>query len=85
LIDEPKKLLSGLLAYASQLGELPYSTMEDLLDQSGMDKFSLEEDISESQALKFGEKLIEWYEDNDDVESSSSVSRLIEKYEEDSS
>jgi len=85
LIDEPKKLLSGLLAYASQLGELPYSTMEDLLDQSGMDKFSLEGEISESQALEFGEKLIEWYEDNDDVESSSSVSRLIEKYEQDSS
>jgi len=85
LIDEPKKLLSGLLAYASQLGDLSYSNMEDLLDKSGIDKFELDEDISESKALKFGDKLIEWYEDKDDVESSSSVSRLVEKYEEDSS
>jgi len=84
LIDETEKLLSGLLAYASQLGDLPYSTMEDLLDQSGIDKFSLKEEISEGPALKFGEKLIEWYEDNDDEESASAVSRLLEKYEEDS-
>ncbi|MEF8836054.1 MAG: Rab family GTPase [Candidatus Thermoplasmatota archaeon] len=84
VIDEPKKLLSGLLAYASQLGDLPYSTMENLLDQSEIDKFSLEEDVTEEQALKFSDKIIEWYEDKDDVESASTVERLLEKYRKDS-
>lgn len=80
VIDEPKKLLSGLLAYASQLGEMPYSTMEELFEESGIDKFSLEEEVLEEQALKFSDKIVEWYEDKDDVESASAVERLLEKY-----
>lgn len=84
LIDEPKKLLSGLLAYASQLGNMSNSTVEELFEQSGIDKFSLDEDITEDKVLKFGDKLKKWYEDNDDVESASTIRRLIEKYREDS-
>ncbi|MEF8832608.1 MAG: GTP-binding protein [Candidatus Thermoplasmatota archaeon] len=83
-IDDPQKLISALLAYASQLGEMPYSVMEDLLEESGVDKFSLDETISEEQALEFGDKLVKWYEKKDDVESASAVTRLLEKYEEDS-
>ncbi len=84
VIDEPKKLLSGLFAYASQLGDMPYSTMEELIEESGIDKYSLEEEVSEGQALEFGDKIIEWYEDEEDMESASSVRRLLEKYREDS-
>ncbi len=84
LIDTPKKLLSGLLAYASQLGEMPYSTMEDIFEESGIDKFSMKEGITEEQTLEFGDRLIKWYEDNEDNESASAVARLLEKYKEDS-
>ncbi|MBS3782503.1 MAG: GTP-binding protein [Candidatus Thermoplasmatota archaeon] len=83
-IDTPKKLLSGLLAYASKLGEVPYSTMEDILEQSGIDKFSMDEGITEEQALEFGQNLIERYEDNEDTKSTSAITRLLEKYKEDS-
>ncbi len=84
LIDTPKKLISGLLAYASQLGEMPYNTMEELFEESGIDKFSMDQGITEEQALEFGDRLIKWYDDNHDEESASTVARLLEKYEEDS-
>ncbi len=83
-IDTSKKLISGLLAYASQLGDMSYSTMEDLIDESGIDKFSLDEGITEDQALEFGDRLMKWYDENDDADSASSVNRLLEKYREDS-
>ncbi len=82
-IDTPKKLISGLLTYASHLGDMPYSTMEDLFEESGIDKFSLEDGISEDQALEFGDRLMKWYDENDDVDSASTVCRLLEKYKED--
>jgi len=85
LIDDPQKLISGLLAYASHLGEMPYSTMEDIFEESGIDKFSMDKGITEEQALEFGDRLIKWYEDNGDEESASTVARLLEKYKEDSS
>ncbi len=83
-IDTPKKLISGLLTYASHLGDMPYSTMEDIFEESGIDKFSMDKGITEEQALEFGDRLIKWYDENDDVESASAVNRLLEKYEEDS-
>ncbi|MFW5945782.1 MAG: GTP-binding protein [Candidatus Natronoplasma sp.] len=84
MIDTPKKLISGLLTYASDLGSMLYSTMDDLIDQTGINKFSMAEEITEDKALKFGERLMRWYEDNDDLKSASTVRRLIEKYREDS-
>ncbi|MBS3790675.1 MAG: GTP-binding protein, partial [Candidatus Thermoplasmatota archaeon] len=83
-IDEPKKLMSDLLAYGSQLGDMPYPTMEKLLYNSGVDKFSIEEEISEEKTLEFGDRIMEWYEENEDHESASTVERLIERYKEDS-
>ncbi len=83
-IDTSKKLISGLLTYASALGSMPYSTMDELIHESGIDKFSLAEEITEDKALDFGERLMRWYEDNDDVKSASTVRRLVEKYREDS-
>jgi len=84
VIDEPKKLLSDLIAYGSQFGEIPFLTLDKLLYQSGIDKFSLEEDISEEDVLDFGDKLIEWYEENDSSKFAFTVEKLIEKYQRDS-
>jgi len=81
-INDPKKLISLLLTYASELGDMSYTTREKIFEQSGIDKFSLDECISEQQALSFGNGLIHWYEKNQDPSSASVIRSLIEKYEE---
>ncbi len=83
-IDEPKKLLSDLIAYGCQFGDMPHLTLDKLLFQSDIDKFSIDEEIQEEKVLEFGENLIEWYEENDCPKFASSVENLIEKYKKDS-
>ncbi len=83
-IDDPKKLLSALLTYASTKGDMRYSTREDIFEQSGIDKFSLDEGLAEEEALSFADGLIEWYEEDDDAESASAIHSLVEKYEKES-
>ncbi len=84
-IDEPKKLISVLLTYASELGDISYGTREKIFEESGIDKFSLEDEtVSEQQAVSFGEGLIQWYEDNNDEKSGAAIKRVLKKYEEDS-
>jgi len=80
-IEKPKKLLSVLLTYASELGDMSYSTREKIFERSGIDKFSLDEEISEQQALSFGNGLVQWYKENDDIESASTIRNVLEKYE----
>ncbi|MBS3782342.1 MAG: GTP-binding protein [Candidatus Thermoplasmatota archaeon] len=83
-IDEPKKLMSDLLAYGSQFGDMPFLTLDKLLHQSGIDKFSLDEEITEKKTLEFGDRMIEWYEENDYSKFAFTVKKLIEKYKKDS-
>lgn len=80
-IDNPKELLSVLLTYASELGDMPYSTREKIFETSGMDKFSLDEGFSEEEVLSFGNGLIQWYEENEDDESASEIRSVLEKYQ----
>ncbi len=82
-IDSPRKLTAGLLAYASKSGEMPYKLKQEKFEQSGLDRFSLDEEISEEQAVTFGELLFEWYEDDEDRRSASAVKRLLQRYQED--
>ncbi|MEF8835231.1 MAG: Rab family GTPase [Candidatus Thermoplasmatota archaeon] len=83
-IDEPKKLLSDLIAYGSQFGDMPHLTLDKLLYQSDIDKFSIGEEVEEEKVLEFGDKLIEWYEENDYSKFAFTVKKLIEKYKRDS-
>jgi len=84
ILDNPKKLLSDLFAYGSQFGDMPFLTLDKFLYHSGIDKFSIEEEIPEENVLEFGDKIIEWYEENDYLEFASTVKKLIEKYKRDS-
>ncbi|MFW6064235.1 MAG: Rab family GTPase [Candidatus Natronoplasma sp.] len=84
IIDEPKKLLSDLISYGSQFGDMPFLTLDKLLYQSSIDKFSLDEDIPEEKVLEFGDRIIEWYEENDHSKFAFTVEKLIEKYKRDS-
>ncbi|MBS3815975.1 MAG: GTP-binding protein [Candidatus Thermoplasmatota archaeon] len=83
-IDDPRKLMSALLTYASTKGDMSYSTREEIFEQSGIDKFSLNEEMSEDNTLSFADGLIEWYEEDDDTESAKAVRNLLEKYEKES-
>jgi len=84
VIDDPKKLLSDLIAYGSQFGDMPYLNLDKLLYQSDIDKFSIEEGVEEDNVLEFGDNLIEWYEENNYSKFASRVEKLIEKYKKDS-
>ncbi len=79
-IDTPKKLLSCLFNFTACLGDISYFEREDALVKVGMDKFQIEEDISEEKVLEFGRSIIKIYEDKKDMESVEAVERVMEKY-----
>ncbi len=79
-INDPKKLLSILLTFASELGNMTYSTREKIFEERGINKFSLDEGISEQQVLSFGDGLIQWYEENNDQKSVLTIKRILKKY-----
>ncbi len=86
IIDTPQKLVDALLAFASELGNMPYETREDILEGVGIQKFDMDEmiqEISETQAYNFAIKLSEWYNEKGEEYSSRVVLGLIDKYKED--
>ncbi len=60
-IATPNELVSASLALSSEMTLMPYEVREKILKESGIDKFSLEEDIPESRALFFASGLSNWY------------------------
>ncbi|MFO7992463.1 MAG: GTP-binding protein [Thermoplasmata archaeon] len=89
-----KDLIDGLLAYASEIGEMPYETREEILSSSGIDKYSLDQkdeldleiygDIDEEDAINFAEGLKRWYSEHDDEYTAQAIDKLVKKYETDS-
>ncbi len=79
-INNSKQLMGALLTYASELGEINYNTKEKLLKEAGIDKFSLEDGIKEEKTIKFGNKLTQWYRDNDDKKSAKAIQEVLDKY-----
>ncbi len=94
-IDNIKEMIDALLAYASELGDMPYEEREWLLEESGIDKFTLDQkddldleiygSITEEQTLTFADKIKGWYEEHDDDYSAQAVEELVKKYKADSS
>ncbi len=94
-ISNIKEMIDALLAYASELGDMPYRERERLLAESGIDKFTLDQkddldleiygSITDEETLVFAQKIMEWYEEHDDEYSAHAVKELIKKYKEDSS
>lgn len=84
-IETPRKLLDALLAYASELGNIPYESRERMLADSGIEKFDLEEeikDLEEEEVLRFAEKVKDWYDESEDDYSFEAVERLLAQYNE---
>lgn len=80
-LRNPKELISALFAFSAEVGDLSYSKREEILEESGIDKFSLADDIEEERALKFAQGLKDWYEKNDDEESIKFLNKVLKKYE----
>lgn len=91
-IRNTKDLIDALLAYSSELGDIPYFKREKLLEKSGIDKYSLDQEdeldleifggIKEEHAFRFADELIGWYEEKGDDYSISAIKGLLKKYKE---
>ncbi len=92
-VSNSKELIDALLAYASELGDMPYESKEDILRESGIDKFSLDQKnglaleiyggITDEEAVRFGKLLMYWYQENDDEYSALAIKKLLNKYKKD--
>ncbi len=82
-IDSPKDLLDTLLAISSDIGNIPYNIREGLFEESGIDKFDLDEEIfsiKEENVLTFANLLMYIYDERDDGYSRDLIKKMIEKY-----
>lgn len=89
-IANSKELMDALLALSSELGKMPYKTREKLLAESGIDKFSLDENsasdlekyggIGDKETIEFGKKLVKWYRDNSDEYTAQAIKSLLLRY-----
>ncbi len=61
-ICTPNELVNAALALSSELRSMPYKVREDILEDSFINKFALEEDIPENKALFFVSALSNWYQ-----------------------
>ncbi len=82
-LSTPLKLVDALLAFASELGGMPYETREELLENAGIEKFDLDEmleEIPEEQAVTLGEELAEWYREKNETYAEKCILELLDKY-----
>ncbi len=82
-LDSPKDLLDTLLAISSEMGDISYEIREGLLEESGIDKFDLDEEvfsIKKKNVLKFAKLLMYLYEDQGDDYPRELIGRVLKKY-----
>jgi len=65
-ISSPNELVNAALALSSEMRLMPYKTREEILEDSFINKFALEEEIPESRALFFVSSLSNWYQSRAD-------------------
>lgn len=83
-IKETMDFLDALLAVSSELGNISSNAREELLLESGIDKFELHDEeykIDEDSVYSFAKDLKNWYEEDGDEYSRSVIEKVIEKYE----
>lgn len=80
-LRNPKELISASFAFSAEFGDISYSKREEILEESGIDKYSLDDDIEEKKALRFTQGLINWYEEEGDKDSAAFLEKILEKYE----
>ncbi len=84
-VETPGDLLDVMLALCSFLGDIPYERMEDILAESGIDKFGLVKghEIKEIEVLKFTDKLLNIYKKDGDEYAISIIEMALDMYVED--
>ncbi len=83
-LTDPKEFLDALLYISSTVGDMPYGVREDLLEESGINKFELEENISsieEENVLRFANLLSNWYIDEEVKRGKRLLDKVSETYE----
>ncbi|MFO8109061.1 MAG: Rab family GTPase [Thermoplasmata archaeon] len=82
-VDSPKDLLDTLLAISSDIGTIPYKIRDGLFEESGIDKFDLDEEIfaiKEENVLKFAKLLMYIYDERKDDHPRDLVKKMLERY-----
>ncbi len=82
-LSTPQNLVDALLAFASELGGMPYDTMEEILEKADIEKFDLDEmleEIPEENAVMLAEELATWYRDREETYAEQCVLELLERY-----
>ncbi len=82
-LDTPKDLLDVMLSISSESGDISYEVREGLLEESGIDKFDLDEkiySIEEENVLRFAKLLMYLYEEEDNVYSFDLIQKVLKKY-----
>ncbi len=83
-ISTPQQMIDALLALVSELGEMPYETREQLLEEAGIEKFDLDEmleDLGEEEAVRFSKILAAWYNEREETYAEQMVLKLLENFE----
>ncbi|MFO7791637.1 MAG: Rab family GTPase [Candidatus Saliniplasma sp.] len=78
-----KEFLDALLSICSNIGDMPYDIREGLLEESGINKFDLEEDIfsiDEENVLRFANILTYWYDEEEDERAQRLLKKVLKKY-----
>ncbi len=81
-VETPGDLLDVMLALCSFLGDIPYERMEEILTESGIDKFGLikSHEISEIEVIRFTDKLLGIYKKKDDEYAISIIDMALGMY-----
>jgi len=78
-----KDLLDALLSITSNIGDMPYQMREGLLEESGINKFDLDEEIfniDEENVLRFANILMYWYDEKEEKHGEELIKKVLEKY-----
>ncbi|MFW6142007.1 MAG: Rab family GTPase [Candidatus Saliniplasma sp.] len=82
-LNTPKELLDALLSISSYFGDMPYDIREGLLEDSGINKFDLDEEIfsiEEGSVLKFANVLMYWYDEKGVERAQNLIEKVLDKY-----
>jgi len=82
-LNTPKEMLDALLSISSHLGEMPYNIREGLLQESGINKFDLDEEIfsiEEDKVLKFANVLMYWYDEKEVKRAHKLIQKVVDEY-----
>ncbi len=82
-LSDPKELLDAVLSICSNVEVVPYEIREDLLEESGINKFDLEENIcriEEENVLKFADSLTNWYDEEERARGKNLLKKVMCNY-----